>query len=573
MIARTQAGAGRRRPIAIIALVLAGVVALTLAVLVLRAGPDDAATAGPAPRFADVTVASGLDHRYGGPFVYAVGGGLAVLDCDADGRPDVYLAGGEAPAALYRNESVAGAIRLVRLADPATDVSGVNGAYPVDIDSDRQPDLVLLRNGENVALRGLGGCRFERANEAWGLDGGAELTEAFSATWEGGQAWPTVAFGNYADPESRDFATWCQPNELVRPAAGRTGSGGGPGALRFGAVTKLEPSFCGLSMLFTDWDGTGRRDLRISNDVHYYDRALGNEQLWQVQPGVPPRLYGAADGWPTVHIEGMGIATYDLDDDGRAEVYLTSQSASKLQTLQASAPPGHPAYVDIGLKRGVNVSHPFTGADTDLPSTAWHPEFADVNDDGLVDLFVSKGNVTAQPDYAIEDPSNLLLGQPDGTFVEAADRAGIVTFDRGRGGALVDLDLDGRLDLLEAFYDAPARIWRNLGPAADDAASGAHWLAVRVRQPAPNVDAIGGWLEVRAGSTTWRRELTVGGGHASGQLGWLHVGLGAATSAEARVRWPDGAVGPWKAVAANSFVVLDRAAVAPSAWQPGSPFP
>ena len=103
-----------------------------------------------------------------------------------------------------------------------------------------------------------------------------------------------------------------------------------------------------------------------------------------------------------------------------------------------------------------------------LPSTAWHPEFDDVNNDGLIDLFVSKGNIDAQPDYAIEDPSNLLLGRPDGTFAEAADKAGIVTFDRGRGAALVDLNLDGRLDLVESFYGAPVKVWRNNGPVGSN---------------------------------------------------------------------------------------------------------
>ena len=549
---RGPAGARSRRPAAL-ALASIAVVALVVGAATLVRGPrDSAGAAGPAPRFSEVTTTSGVAHTYGGPFVYAVGGGVAVFDCDADGRPDIVLAGGEHPAALFRNDGSAGTLHFSRAAEPAVELADVNGVYPLDVDSDGMPDLVLLRNSGNVALRNLGDCRFERANEAWNLPGGSKRTEAFSATWEQGQAWPTVAFGNYADPDSDDFETWCEANELVRPAAGATGA-------RFGPVTELTPSFCALSMLFTDWDGTGRRDLRISHDVQYYDRNKGNEQLWQVVPGNAPRLYGADDGWPTVHIEGMGIATYDLDADRQSEVYLTSQSASKLQALSPSAAPGAPAYMDIGLPRGVNVSHPFTGADMDLPSTAWHPEFADVNDDGLVDLFVSKGNVTGQLDYAIEDPSNLLLGQPDGTFREAADVAGIVTFDRGRGAALADFDMDGRLDLIEVFYDAPVRIWRNLAPADAGAAGRAHWLAVRVRQAAPNVDAIGGWLEVRSGPATWRRELTVGGGHAGGQLGWIHVGLGAATSAEVRVRWPDGTEGPWQPVTADGFVIVDRA--------------
>ena len=69
-----------------------------------------------------------------------------------------------------------------------------------------------------------------------------------------------------------------------------------------------------------------------------------------------------------------------------------------------------------------------------LPSTAWHAEFQDVNNDGFIDLFVTKGNVEAMPDFAAKDPSNLLLGQGDGTFSEGAEAAGIVSFARARRG-------------------------------------------------------------------------------------------------------------------------------------------
>jgi hypothetical protein len=266
-----------------------------------------------------------------------------------------------------------------------------------------------------------------------------------------------------------------------------------------------------------------------------------------------------------MEIWGMGIASYDLTDDGYPEVYLTSQGDNKLQTLTAGA--DRPTYRDIALKRGVTATRPFAG-DEGLPSTAWHPEFADVNNDGFADLFVSKGNVSRQPDYALRDPSNLFLGQPDGTFVEAADRAGILSFDRGRGAALVDLNLDGLLDLVEVNYGAPTRIWRNVGGGnlAVPRASG-DWLQVRVRQPAPNVDAIGAWLEVRIGDVVRRRELVVGGGHAGGQLGWTHVGLGPSRRADVRVIWPDGDTGPWQAVEANQLVILERGReVQP--WQP-----
>lgn len=511
-----------------------------------------------APRFVDETVGSGIDHIYGGDFAYAVGGGVSVFDCSGDGKPDLYLAGGSNLAALYRNDSpVGGALRFTRLADPATDLTGVLGAYPLDVDGDGITDLVVLRIGGNVLLRGLGGCHFERANDAWGLSGGTASTTAFSATWEAGATLPTLAFGNYVDPASNDPHHLCFDNELVRPAST------GP---TYARPVPLVPSWCALSMLFSDWDRSGHMDLRVSNDAHYYLPTEGQEQLWRVKPGEPPSLYTADDGWVTVQIQGMGIASYDLTGDGYPEVFLTSQGDNRLQTL--SVGPSRPTYRDIGLKRGVNVAQPFTGGDA-RPSTAWHAEFADVNNDGFVDLFVSKGNVTAQPDYAEKDPSDLLLGRADGTFHEAADTAGILTFDRGRGAALVDLNLSGMLDLIEVNYGAPVRVWRNVGAgdAAQPRAMG-NWLELRIEQPAPNVDAIGAWVEMRVGDRVLRRERTVGGGHAGGQLGWTHFGLGSAADAEVRVAWPGGETGPWLHVTANQFLVLRRGVNEARPWSP-----
>ncbi len=159
-----------------------GIAVVALAIVGVAVVPDAAsgpvAIIGPAlalgaPRFVEETATAGIDHVYGGGFEYAVGGGVAAFDCNGDGKPDLYIAGGSGPAGLYRNDSPAGgALRFTRLVDPATDLVGVNGAYPIDIDGDGVEDLVLLRNGEIILLRGLGGCRFERANERWGFDGG-----------------------------------------------------------------------------------------------------------------------------------------------------------------------------------------------------------------------------------------------------------------------------------------------------------------------------------------------------------------------------------------------------------------
>jgi enediyne biosynthesis protein E4 len=546
-----------RRLGAAAALVLVAAVAVGVGAFLWQAA--EPAAAGP-PLYVDETGASGVSQRYDGPDTYQVGGGVAVFDCNGDRLPDVYLAGGEGPASLFRNRSiVGGALRFERIASPTTDLAKVNGAYPIDIDGDGEADLAILRNGENVLLRGRGDCSFEAASTTLGFAGIDGQTTAFTATWEGHASLPTLAIGHYLKLDEggeRNFS--CDENALLRP--NRDGSA-------YGAPTTLAPGYCALSMLFSSWDGSSRRDLRVSNDRQYYRD--GSEQLWRISPGDAPSLYSADDGWAPLQIWGMGIASLDLTGDGLPEVYLTSQGDNKLQTLTDGS--SRPAYHDIALRRGVTATRPFAG-DTDLPSTAWHPEFADVNNDGWMDLYVSKGNVGAQPDYAERDPSDLFLGQPDGTFIEAADSAGILRFERGRGAALADLNLDGLLDLVEVNYGADTVLWRNVGAGTAEApVQMGRWLMLDIQQPGPNRNAIGAWVDVRIGDVTVRRELTIGGGHLGGDLGWLHIGLGPAMNARVRVVWPDGERGPWLDVDADSFAIVERGATAVQRWSPTEP--
>ena len=533
----------RARPLsrrAVVIVLLAAGVVLVVAAGALRAARED--TAPGVPHFVDETTGSGIEHRYDGGFEYFVGGGVAAFDCDDDDRPDLFFAGGSEPAALYRNESPpGGALRFTRVGSDVTDLLAVTGAYPVDVDSDELVDLVVLRQGEDVVLRGLGDCAFERANESLGIDGGDSWTVAFSATWEGSNQLPTMAFGDYLESDRQG----CADNRLLRPA---------PPGDTYASPIAMAPGYCTLSILFSDWQRSGRRDLRMTNDRHYYRD--GSEQLWRTAPDEVPRPYTEADGWRRLQIWGMGIASQDLTGDGRPEVFLTSQGDNKLQTLAEGAT--GPTYDDIALQAGVTAHRPYAGGDV-LPSTAWHAEFQDVNNDGFVDLFVSKGNVEAQPGYATRDPSNLLLGRADGTFVEAAEDAGLLSYHRSRGAALVDLNVDGMLDLVVVNRTENVSLWRNVGTGnADRPESIGRWIDVRLHQPAPNVDAIGAWVEVRMGDRTVVREVTVGGGHAGGQLGWIHMGLGAAERAEVRVTWPDGEVGPWTTVEAGTRATIER---------------
>ena len=148
-------------------------------------------------------------------------------------------------------------------------------------------------------------------------------------------------------------------------------------------------------MLFTDWSRTGRADLRISNDRHYYVRG-GQEQMWAMEDA--PRQYSQDEGWQPYMLWGMGIASRDLNGDGYSDVYLTSMGDQKFQYFEPAM--GGPAYRDATYERGTTAHRPYTGGDG-RPSTGWHAAFGDVNNDGLDDIFVAKGNVEQMPGAAM----------------------------------------------------------------------------------------------------------------------------------------------------------------------------
>ncbi len=517
-----------------------------LAALIATVSSTAALAQAPSPKvpmFAEETKSSGLAHVFAGEWEFMVGGGAAAFDCNGDGLSELVLAGGVNKAQLFRNTSAKGGALSFVAQESGLELDNVSGAYPLDVDSDGVTDIVLLRVGENVLMRGLGACRFERANEAWGFDGGDAWWTSLAATWERGEEWPTIALGSYID-RKEEISPWgsCTDNWLLRPAADKSA---------FGAPNALKPSFCPLSMLFTDWNRSGTPALRVSNDREYYQG--GQEQLWRIDPGQPPALYTEEEGWKPLRIWGMGIAASDVDEDGYPDFFLTSMADNKLQMLGAPVAGAalRPDYKDVAYARGVTAHRPYVGDDL-RPSTAWHAQFEDVNNDGRVDLFVAKGNVWEMPDFAMEDPNNLLVQSSDGKFVEVGDKSGVASVAQGRGGALADFNLDGLVDLVVVNRNSPAQIWRNVTPGAGS------WIEVRLAQPGVNRDAVGAWLEVRCGDKTMRREIAVGGGHAGGQQGFWHFGLGDETRAEVRVIWPDGESSAWQAVAANDLYVAER---------------
>ena len=132
--------------------------------------------------FIDRASAIPIHQSYEGDWNHFVGGGVAALDCNGDGFPDLYVAGGSAPSRLFINTSTRGGPITFKQGD-IENLTDVTGAYPIDIDGDGIIDLVVLRDGGNVIFKGLGNCRFSRAPSDWNFTAGNAWTTSFSATF------------------------------------------------------------------------------------------------------------------------------------------------------------------------------------------------------------------------------------------------------------------------------------------------------------------------------------------------------------------------------------------------------
>ena len=493
------------------------------------------------PQFKNESNSAGLNSIYKGDWQYMVGGGVAAFDCDGSGKPALFIAGGENKAKLFLNMSKNGSgLKFAEVKTSGLEFDHVTGAYPIDIDGDGVMDLVVLRVGENKIMRGLGHCHFTEMNQQWSFDGGDAWHTSFSATWEQGNALPTLAFGTYIDRKfENDPWGHCTDNFSLRPAADQKS---------YAPRLALTPSYCTLSMLFTDWNRSGTPSLRVSNDREYY--MGGQEQMWKFAPNQTPQLYTEAEGWKFTRLWGMGIASADFNDSGFPSYFLSSMADQRMQLLAEGS--ARPTYKEAQFAMGTTAHRPYAGGDA-RPSTGWHTQFEDVNNDGRYDLFIAKGNVDRMPDFAQKDPNNLLLQQDDGKFEEVGDKAGILSFKNHRGALLVDLNHDGKLDLVVVNRRQNVEVWRNTSTNLG------HFLEIKLQQDGGNRNAIGAWIEVKeAGGHIMRRENFVGGGHASGAAGYLHFGLGAQAATQIRVQWPDGTWGDWQDVKADQFYTVEK---------------
>lgn len=520
----------------------------------------------------EVSEAAGLDFAHGGPVFHpmlrpiapqvpATGAGVSVVDADGDGWMDLYVvtsAPGEANA-LFHNQ------RDGRFVDVAgrSDAAAVNedGAYAAmgsvwaDVDGDGDADGFVYGWGRQRFLRNDGDLRFTDATAEVGLD-----------------RWMNPACAVWFDPDRdgdmdlfvggyfrEDLDLWDPGTPEVMHEDGEDARDGAPDRLflnRGDGTFEDATDRSGLhgtrwtyACSAADLDDDGWVDLYLAND-------WSGEAAWRNVGGTFEPFEGL--GLDRRSKAGMNVSFGDVANTGELAVYVTNIAApgwlvqgNNLRISRLAAGAGFPNEAAAPL---------------DQCGYAWGADWGDLDRDGFLDLVVTNGHTSADPDRdywyhlarvtagntgivrdvrnwaPFEDmslsgyePSCLFLNRGDGGFADVAAAAGLDDLLDGRSVVLVDLENRGVLDVVVANQRGPLRAYRNVSSL-----DGRRWLGLDLRTPTGGV-AYGAEVRVRFGGMEQVQVVTGGGGMSSQTDPRVHVGLGAHGRVDGvRITWPDG---------------------------------
>jgi len=486
-----------------------------------------------------------------------MGSGVACGDYDGDGYVDLYfvnLSGNVAPGSsvnvaqgrsrLYRN--VEG-----RRFEDVTDRAGVGfvgagmGAAWGDYDHDGDIDLYVTAFGGNTLYQNLGDGTFRDVTEQSGTQDPRFSTGCSWGDYDR-DGHIDLYVCNYVDfvfheehrgAVKRQYSTE-QPYTLnpssYAPQANSLFHNRGDGTFEEVAVAAgvADPNGRSLSASWVDFDNDGWIDLYVANDVSnngvFLNRRDGTFQ--DIGAGSLAADYRGA----------MGIAVADFDDDLDQDLFITHWIAQenalyRNMTLDAqvgASPDRRVWFMDEADNYGLGQ--------ISLDMVGWATGFADLDNDGRRDLWVVNGSTLEESaDHRRLQPQRPLLfwnRGPDG-YVDVA-AAALGEWARpivARGGAQLDWDRDGRIDLVWVVHSGEPLVLKNTSVTVG------HWLRVTLRQKNLNTQALGARVYLTAGGRTWLEEVGASSSYLSQHELTLHFGLGDASAIDSlRIIWPDG---------------------------------
>ena len=524
-------------------------------------------------RFTDVAAEAGLRAPviYGKPdrkdyILETVGCGVAFLDYDNDGWLDIFVLGGtriegapeDATNRLYRNNRD-GTFTDVTVKAGLRRTGWASSVAVGDFNNNGWDDLFVTYWGQNVLYRNNGDGTFTDITKAAGLiqknpqwgsgctfidynrDG---LLDLFIAHYLQFDFKRVPKPGETANCNWKGVPVNCGPRglppgylELFR----NNGDGTFTDVSVASGIAKIKGSYA-MTCVAADFDNDGWQDIYVACDSTSSFLLRNNRDGTFTDIGLESGVALNQDGMEQA---GMGVAIGDYNLDGNLDIFKTHFTDDTPVLYKNN---GKSDFDDVTLSSGLGVETRFTG---------WGAGMADLDNDGLPDLFFVTGNVYPEIEakvqaYPFRTPRVIFRNLGGGKFEELIGEAGpgIQAAHSSRGCAFGDFDNDGDMDVVVVNLNEPPSLLRN------DVSGEGHWLKVKLIGTKSNRSAIGATVVAAYGQRKQAQAVLSQSSFYSVNDFRLHFGLGPERTADLEIRWPSGAVERIAKVASDQLVTI-----------------
>jgi len=521
--------------------------------------------------FRDVTQKAGIhfihnNAAYGKKYLpETMGPGVAFIDYDNDGWPDIFLVNGmdwpshpgkHSTPQLYHNNHDGTFTDVTHKAGLDLQIFGL-GVAVGDYDNDGFDDLFVSALGQSRLFHNNGNGTFSDVTEKAGLAARKEFST--SAAWvdydKDGKL--DLVVGNYVQwsAETDLYCTldgksksYCTP-ESYKGTAVRLWHNRGDGT--FEDATKKaglsEPTSKTLGIAVLDYDNDGWPDLLFSNDTQPNKLYHNNGNATFTEKAVVAGVAFSEDG---VARAGMGVDAADYDHSGAPGILITNFSNQMLSLYHNE---GKGLFVDEAPRSDVGRAS--------LLTLGFGCFFFDYDLDGWPDILIANGHIDSdiqrvQPNVKYAMPPHLFRNLGKGNFQEVTKSLGAAFAAPrvGRGAAYADINNDGRLDVLLTTNGGPVYLFLNQASPASIANKS---LRIKLVGTKSNRDGIGTIVKLSAGGENQTQMLRSGSSYLSASELVLTFGLAQHALADSvELRWPSGQVDKLSLLPADQTVTI-----------------